>query len=177
MNLVWPREQPILRGNHFALRPWRPGDAEAVNLACQDPDIQHYTVVPVPYSLADAQAFVASGEQAWADRSQVHFAIVDLTDKVLGSISFVRLNAPERKAEIGYWVAPWGRGKGAANTAVGLIADFGRELGFEEFVMRIEDQNVASIATAVAAGAMPTGESEEVELKGTDRKMLFFRLI
>lgn len=37
MNQVEIHEAGVL------LRPWRPGDAEAVHEACQDPDIQRWT--------------------------------------------------------------------------------------------------------------------------------------
>ena len=177
MSLVWPLQQPILRGNSYALRPWRPSDADVVYQACQDPDIQRFTTVPVPYELSDAQAFIAAGEQAWADSKLVQYAIVDAEDQVQGAISFINIDEDERTAQFGYWVAPWGRGQGAAHSALELFSDWGRQVGFNEFTLRIEDDNLASIATAVTAGAYATGESVEVEVKGEQRNLRIFRLI
>mgnify|MGYP000529409413 FL=1 len=35
------------------------GDVDAIFSACQDPDIQRFTTIPVPYTRADAEHFVA----------------------------------------------------------------------------------------------------------------------
>ena len=86
-----------------------------VRLACQDPDIQHFTTVPRPYLLVHAQEFIAAGARLFAERQGVNYAICDSDDRMLGAISFVAIDAPARQAEIGYWVAPWGRGQRIAS--------------------------------------------------------------
>ena len=40
------------------LRPWESGDAEQVYEACQDPELQRWTTIPVPYAERDAVWFV-----------------------------------------------------------------------------------------------------------------------
>ena len=60
--------QPTLRGPRVRLRPWRPDDVDAVVAACQDPEIQRWTQVPVPYTREDAEGFVGGIASAtWAD--------------------------------------------------------------------------------------------------------------
>lgn len=167
MNLTWPDTQPTVPGEHLTLRPWRSSDAAAVFDACQDAAIQRFTSVPEPYSLADAEAFIAGAEQHFASRTEVNFAAVDPLDTPVASISLIAIDDDRRTAEIGYWVVSWARGLGVARTAVVRVAEWGaRELGVRRFFLRIEDDNVGSITAAVAAGAVASDELEETEVKG-----------
>ena len=52
-------ELPTLRDGEFVLRPKRPDDADALTAACQDPEISRWTLVPSPYTRADANRFIA----------------------------------------------------------------------------------------------------------------------
>ena len=69
MRGTWPAEQPTLTDEVVLLRPWRPEDAEEVFRACQDPDLQHFTQVPVPYLLEHAVGFVDSGMRHFSIRA------------------------------------------------------------------------------------------------------------
>ena len=61
---------PTLRDGDLTLRPPKPEDAEAVTAACQDPEIQRWTLVPSPYRREHAEAWLASApEQARAVRT------------------------------------------------------------------------------------------------------------
>ena len=55
-----PDARPTLIDGDLVLRPWQLADADAVYEACQDPIIQMYTTVPVPYTREHAEAFVTS---------------------------------------------------------------------------------------------------------------------
>jgi hypothetical protein len=52
-----------LRDGDLVLRRQRPADAEAIAGACQHPEIPRWTLVPSPYSLADAEAFLAASAE------------------------------------------------------------------------------------------------------------------
>lgn len=41
----WPIAQPVLSDQSVVLRGWMPADAQDVFRACQDPEIQHFTLV------------------------------------------------------------------------------------------------------------------------------------
>jgi RimJ/RimL family protein N-acetyltransferase len=134
------------------LRPWRTEDAEAVYLACQDADIQRWTRVPSPYRRDDARWFVGASAQAWAE-GRAAFAVVDAaTDEVVGSHGFV--TAPdEGVAEIGYWTAPWGRGRGLTTAATRLVARWAFEtLGLARLDWYAEVGNIGSRRVAESAG-------------------------
>ncbi len=97
----------------FTLRPWQPGDAEAVAAAANDPQIAANlrNVFPHPYTLADAQWYV-NDCIAQGEARQLTRAIV-IDGKAAGSIGvFVKDDVYEKSAELGYWLARdhWGRG-------------------------------------------------------------------
>ena len=86
MRGTWPAEQPNLTDGVVLLRQWRPEDVDAVFVACQDPAIQHYTQVPVPYLREHAMGFVDSAPDQWADGTGAQFAVTDPTSgQLLGA--------------------------------------------------------------------------------------------
>jgi hypothetical protein len=62
------------------LRPPRPGDEGALTEALQDPEIPRFTMVPSPYTAADARAFVARADAQWRDGTRANFLIVGVDD-------------------------------------------------------------------------------------------------
>ena len=110
---------PILSDGIVTLRPPGADDAEDVTLACQDPQTQMWTVVPSPYSLADAQQWLAARPtlEAWWD-SPVWAITVPASDRYSGSIDLRPDGAGA--AGVGYQLAPWARGHGHAARALRL---------------------------------------------------------
>jgi RimJ/RimL family protein N-acetyltransferase len=152
-DLRWAEEQPTLTGEKVRLRPWRETDAPAVYEACQDPEVQRYTTVPVPYLRRHAELYVASGATAWAAHEAASFAVTGPdSDDVLGSVAVMRINADSQVGEVGYWVAPWARGRGVATEAVILVSQWMRDAGFFRAELLIAVGNAASGAVAKAAG-------------------------
>jgi [ribosomal protein S5]-alanine N-acetyltransferase len=104
----------ILRGDRCLLRPWRAADAEALarhannrNIACHLRDR-----FPHPYTLADAEAFLAHVSRETSAGPATNLAI-DVAGEAAGGIGFTAGTDIERySAEIGYWLseAHWGRG-------------------------------------------------------------------
>ncbi len=131
----------------FVLRDLSPADADWIFEACQDSEIQRWTLVPRPYTHQHAHDFAAHGageRRVWvvermADRRGVGMISVHtVTDGV---------------ADIGYWIAPWGRRGGAASTAVRLLTDeVSTWNGVSSITARIATTNVASQATVERAG-------------------------
>jgi RimJ/RimL family protein N-acetyltransferase len=105
----------VLRTDRLVLSMPVGADADAVFAACQDVELQQYTTVPVPYTRADAEAFV--GEyvpEAWAAGAEHVFGIRPHVDAPLwGVVSWQR----EREA-VGYWLAAEHRGRGLMTEAL-----------------------------------------------------------
>jgi RimJ/RimL family protein N-acetyltransferase len=176
--MAWVSEQPVLTGAGVLLRAVTDADAEAIYLACQDPDIQHYTQVPVPYGYADADTFVARCRDHWRDGVTAKFAVCDRdTGRFLGIVGVIGTNHAERTAGLGYWTAAWGRGRGATGEAVRVVTAwaFG-EGGLDTLVAEAETSNPASMKILASAGFVrQEGADEVIELKGSIRNFSIWR--
>jgi RimJ/RimL family protein N-acetyltransferase len=151
---------PTLRDGDLVLRPKRPADAEAITAACQDPEIPRWTFVPSPYTLADAEAFLASSVEREAAGTEANLLAVDAgDDRLLGSFSVMEIDPARGSGEIGYWVAAEARGRGIATRGVRLLADWARDqLGLTRIDVLPHKDNVASRRVAEKAGFTDTGE-------------------
>lgn len=137
------------------LRPWRADDADAVHRACQDPEIQRWTAIPRPYLREHAVEFVTSHTtQAWTTGSSAPFGVFDpATGELLGSNGLITLGRAQRMGEVGYWVAPWARGRGVATNATRAVARWCLDsLGLLRISWRAEVGNHASRLVAERVG-------------------------
>ncbi|MBQ0976636.1 GNAT family N-acetyltransferase [Micromonospora sp. M61] len=136
------------------LRPWREADAEAVHRACQDPDIQRWTTVPRPYRPEHARGFVTEmSGQAWAEGTGAPFAVCDpATGDLLGSCGLISIDQAGT-GEVGYWTAPWARGRGVMVRATRALARWSFDsLGLRRLIWHAEVGNHASRLVALRAG-------------------------
>jgi RimJ/RimL family protein N-acetyltransferase len=137
------------------LRPWRDSDVPQMVEACKDPEIPKWTAVQDPYTEEDARAWVrgeiAAGEPP-GDR--VSFAVADPDNDVqLWAAMSIQRIFRGKTGEIGYWTAPWARGRGVMTRAVRLLAmwSFGEfELRRIEIIIAVE--NTGSNRVAEKAG-------------------------
>ena len=112
---------PPLADGAVRLRPIEPGDAPDIHAACQDPLIARFVPIPQPYTTRDAAAFAGAAARAWDDGVAANFAILDEADGRFLGVVTLHVGWP-RRAMVGYWLAPWGRGRGAMTRAVRLVA-------------------------------------------------------
>jgi RimJ/RimL family protein N-acetyltransferase len=152
------REPPRLSDGVVALRVLREGDVPQILEACQDPLIPRFTRVPSPYTLAHAHAALEP------DGEEVRRAIVPEADddRLLGICSLLRFDAARLSCEVGYWLAPWGRGAGAVTRAVLLLTGWGFDaLGLRRVELHAHVENAASRAVAGRAGFAEIGRKVE----------------
>lgn len=119
--------------------------------ACSDPLTARYTSVPVPYTPEDARRFVDAGRSETA----LPLAAVDADDggAVLGAAGLHAVSRARRRGEIGYWTAPWARGRGVATEALALLSRWALdELGLRRLDLYAEPENEASHSVAERAG-------------------------
>jgi RimJ/RimL family protein N-acetyltransferase len=151
---------PTLRDGDLVLRPKRAEDAAAITAACQDPEIPRWTLVPSPYTEADAHEFIASSAADAAAGRAANLIAVDAGDgRLLGSFSVMELDRAPGYGEIGYWVAAGARGRGVATRAVCLLAGWAREeLGLTRIEILPHRDNAPSRRVAEKAGFRDSGE-------------------
>jgi RimJ/RimL family protein N-acetyltransferase len=154
-----PIEPPTLRDGDLVLRPKRRADLDALTAACQDPEIPRWTLVPSPYTRADAEAFYESSRADVAAGRAVNLLAVGTDERLLGSFSVMELDRAPGYGEIGYWVAAEARGRGVGTRAVRLLHEWAvRELGLTEIEILPHRGNAASRRIAEKAGYRDTGE-------------------
>lgn len=162
----------ILTSERLLLRPFTPNDAETVFQACQDPDIQRWTVVPSPYRREDAEIFVGQlVPDGWRTGTSLAFAVLPRGGGPLrGAISVFQRSQPGTW-EIGYWTAREHRGHGYTVEAVSVLAHWSLStLGVERLEWRAETGNAGSRAVAEKAGFRVEGVLRSNLLnKGTRR--------
>lgn len=115
--------RPLLTDGVVLLRPPGDEDVEAITAACQDPEIEQWVSTPVPYERSHAQWFIDRVVRpGWESGTDLVWSVRDAaSDRLLGMIGLHGI--AERSAEIGFWVAPWGRGSGVMSRAVALVVD------------------------------------------------------
>ncbi|MBB2922114.1 GNAT family N-acetyltransferase [Cellulomonas cellasea] len=137
------------------LRAPEPADVDRITELCQDPDVQEWTVVPSPYTRADAAGFVDHVVDAgWASGAELTWAVRDAATGRLDGMVGLSL-APGASAEIGYWLGPDARGRGVMTRAVRLVVDHALRpdgLGLDRLSWSAVVGNTASLRVAERAG-------------------------
>jgi RimJ/RimL family protein N-acetyltransferase len=142
------------------LRPWRESDVPQMVDACQDPEIPLWTAVADPYTEADARSWVrgeiGAGEPP-GDRVSFAAAEPDDDTRLIAAMSIQRIFRGQ-SGEIGYWTAPWARGRGVMTRAVRLLSSWSfREFDLRRIELVIAIENVGSNRVAEKAGFTKEG--------------------
>ncbi|EGD55737.1 GNAT family N-acetyltransferase [Gordonia neofelifaecis] len=140
-----------IRTERLLLSPPTRDDLPAILAACRETAIREWTVVPVPYEPEDAEYFLTEIiDPGWATGAAYTWSI--RRGGVL--VGMVGIDVDDYAAgEIGYWMAPHGRGRGymaeAVRAAVGVA--FGC-LDLQRLAWHAYAGNVASAAVARSCG-------------------------
>jgi len=143
------------RTPRLLLRPGFPEDAPALAHAIGDLAIvRNLSVVPWPYTIRDAEAFLASPR----DPVLPSFLIVERTDRaprLIGSCGLGR--RPSGAVELGYWIARTSWGRGFATEAGKALVDIARTLGLAQLEASHFIDNPASARVLEKLGFESTG--------------------
>ena len=149
-------------------------DVDDITLACQDPELQRWIPVPVPYERVHGEQWVDDTLSSWAQDHELRWVIVERVAggatgrPTSGPVGAIGLHARDpTMREVGYWMAPWARGRGIMTQAVRLVCRW----GFDELDLgRIEWwANVGNHASRRVA------EKAGFTMEGTVRARLLHR--
>lgn len=175
-----PLPDPPLADDLVRLRPWSQADVHAAFRATQDALIQRFTRVPENQTEADVRRFFEGREPARRIGEALTLVIADArSDDLLGVISLLRLEWEQRRGEIGYWVAPWVRGRGVATRATRLLSRWAlRDLGLARVALHTDTDNEASQKVAERCGFAREGVLRSYEQrKGSRHDFVVFSLV
>jgi RimJ/RimL family protein N-acetyltransferase len=143
------------RTERLLLRPGFPEDAPALAAAIADQAVvRNLAVVPWPYTLRDAEAFLASPR----DPALPSFLIFERTTaapQLVGSCGLAR--RPSGAVEMGYWIARPFWGRGYATEACRALIDIARTLGLRQLEGSHFLDNPASARVLEKLGFEPVG--------------------
>ena len=143
------------RTPRLLLRPGFPEDAPALAAAIADEAIvRNLAVVPWPYGLRDAEAFLASPRDP-ALPSFLIFLRTDGAPRLVGSCGLGR--RPSGAVELGYWIARGFWGQGFATEASTALIEIARALRLERLEASHFVDNPASARVLDKLGFRPIG--------------------
>jgi RimJ/RimL family protein N-acetyltransferase len=150
MSTMQPPDPP-LGDEAVLLRPWAMSDVAEIVRCCNDPLVPRFIpAIPAPYTAADAEWYVSRNDEP----DELNLAIADRDGgALLGAIGFGFKQFDPAIAEIGYWLAPEARGRGAATRALLLLSRWVlREQPVARLQLTTDIANTASQAVARRAG-------------------------
>lgn len=173
---------PPLADANVRLRPWRETDAPAIERAFGDPVIERFSWPWVtPYTEADARNWLAEQEEHRLRGEELDFAVVEPADAeaVLGGAALYDLDLEQGCAAVGFWLVPEARGRGAATSAVRLLARWALdELRLARFELTCSPDNQASQRVAERCGFTREGVlRSHIPFKGGRRDTVLFSLL
>lgn len=125
-----PIDVPDLEAGPVLLRSHHLEDLDDMVLACRDEQTWTWTTVPNPYEPEHAEAYInravgtaVDGETRWA---------IEVDGRYSGNIGAMLDGAG--RADVGYFVAPWARGRGVGSLALWLVCDWAFRYGGCEVV-------------------------------------------
>lgn len=112
---------PVLHTPRLIVRAFGEDDIEDIYFACQDPEIQRWTSVPVPFLRKHAENFVRETyPQGWATNAhRILGSFHRETDALISTLT-ARVTAL-RVFEIGYWTSRTQRGNGYTVEGLGAF--------------------------------------------------------
>ena len=159
--------EPLTAGP-FTLR--LPTDADIVWLcdSGQDPEVVRWTRLPAPYRPRHAIEFVEAAGQRAALGCDIAL-LIELIDsgELLGVCGL--MNIADHRAEVGYWLGPDGRGRGAATAAVQRLTVLAQDLGVSVLQADVMVGNIRSELVLARCGFACVDRNVTCEQRGANR--------
>ena len=161
-------EHPVITTARLVLRPWRAGDAPALQRLAGRREIADTMVsIPHPFTPEYAAQWIAGHAGAFARGEAVHFAITLADDGALaGAVELRAISAEHQCAELSCWIGVEWWGRGLATEATEAVVRHGFErLGLNRIVAFHMVRNPASGAALAKVGMCPEGLQRQAVCK------------
>jgi RimJ/RimL family protein N-acetyltransferase len=117
---------PATSIGELTLRPWRDDDMDALIEAFQDSVLRRWTGLPVTDRL-DARRWLEIQHHGWRTTSRLSFAVTEKSaltgeDSLVANVALKLERREHGHAEVGYWTAAPGRGRGVAPRALDALS-------------------------------------------------------
>jgi RimJ/RimL family protein N-acetyltransferase len=171
---------PRLADDVVLLRSWRESDVPAQLAAFSDPWFLRFNDW-APQTVTEALTYLARHEEARRRGEQLEFALVEPRDEgaLLGGGSLNAISVEQGRAAIGYWLAPWARGRGVATHAVRLLANWAfADLELARVELTCGPDNRASQRVAERCGFTREGIlRSHIPFRGSRRDTVMYSLL
>jgi RimJ/RimL family protein N-acetyltransferase len=150
----------------ITLEPFAERHLDAAAGMLEDEDVLRFTRIPEPAPPDFVRTWFERYEEGRRDGTREAFAIEDGGGGFLGLAVVPTIDRETRTVELGYVVAPWARGRGAATEALRRLTEwaFG-ELGAERAELLISVDNEASKKVAERCGYVREGVLRSLHFK------------
>jgi RimJ/RimL family protein N-acetyltransferase len=159
MTSPYDAPQPVLtaitdRGEKITLRTPDERDAQALVIACTDPEATRWIGLAPGYDLTRAHGFITEYAPGWWQRRQgAVWVIADPQDQYAAQIDLRVFESDSEVADVGFLTSPHSRGRGYMTAALRAVTRFGiEELGLKRVEWKAHVGNDASRRVAEKAG-------------------------
>ena len=148
----------VLESEGVTLRAFTDADLHDITAFCSDEETQRWLPLPSPYTVDDARWFVETFAREQMANGAGIVRAVELDGRRAGAFDLKKSNWRAKTTEIGYWAAPWVRGKGVTTKAVRLLSSWAlTDQGMERVELLAATGNTASHRVAEKAGFQREG--------------------
>lgn len=153
------RQQPMpVSFGDLQLRAFKSSDLSDLLGAFADPEIAAWNPSPAGDTEAGVREWIERRND-WSDGTHASWAVATREGGLCGSVSLHHLDRDQSDAEVGYWLAPWARGRGVGARSVDAAARYGFvDLGLHRLYLYHAVENPASCRLAMATGFRLEGE-------------------
>ncbi|MCH8815245.1 MAG: GNAT family N-acetyltransferase [Chloroflexi bacterium] len=159
---VMPDEFPTLEADHLVLREITPDDAGDWHAYLSDPRVYEYTSTPV-MSVAEVSELIQWFADGFRKKKRIRWALAESENgRMIGDLGYNEFWPRDRRATVGYGLAPEYWGRGLMTEALGTVIGYGfAELRLNKIEATTNVQNERSAALLRRLGFQLEGTLRE----------------
>lgn len=163
--------------NQIRLRRLELSDAENMLEWMKNPQVyEKMQFNPEGQNIECCKKFI---ERSWTDTNNLHYAISNLENEYLGTISLKNISKVHKNAELGIVVHPKAMKQGIGSEALKLLSQKAfKEFGLNKIYLYVRKDNVKAVSFYMKNGWKLEGEfRRHLFIRGEFRDILWFSLM